>query len=59
MIDAHEYTVVGRYLQKFNAVQKYDALLQHATAANMPEFVTKAATQCTSTPCARPWPTSA
>nr|WP_228529887.1 M14 family metallocarboxypeptidase [Diaphorobacter caeni] len=45
MIDAHEYTVVGRYLQKFNAVQKYDALLQHATAANMPEFVTKAATQ--------------
>lgn len=45
VIDAHEYTVVGRYLQKFNAVQKYDALLQHATAANMPEFVTKAATQ--------------
>ncbi|WP_371813879.1 M14 family metallocarboxypeptidase [Diaphorobacter sp. HDW4A] len=45
MIDAHEYTVVGRYLQKFNAVQKYDALLQHAATANMPEFVTKAATQ--------------
>ncbi len=45
VIDAHEYTVVGRYLQKFNAIQRYDALLQHATTANEPEFVTKAATQ--------------
>ena len=45
VIDAHEYTVVGRYLEKFNAIQKYDALLEHATVANTPEFVTKAATQ--------------
>ncbi|MEO8250126.1 MAG: M14 family metallopeptidase [Burkholderiales bacterium] len=43
VIDAHEYTVAGRYLEKFNAVQKYDALLQYATTANMPEFFTKAA----------------
>ena len=43
VIDSHEYTVVGRYLQKFNAIQRYDALLQHATTANVPEFVTKAA----------------
>lgn len=43
VVDAHEYTVVGRFLQKFGAVQKYDALLQYATTANIPEFLTKAA----------------
>ena len=42
VVDAHEYTVVGRYLQKFNAIQRYDALLQYATTANYPEFLTKA-----------------
>lgn len=42
VVDAHEYTVVGRYLQKFNAVQRYDALLQYTTTANYPEFLTKA-----------------
>ena len=42
VVDAHEYTVVGRFLQKFDAIQKYDALLQYATTANMPEFLTKA-----------------
>ncbi len=43
VIDAHEYTVVGRWLQKFGTVQRYDALLQYATTANLPEFVTRAA----------------
>ena len=42
VVDAHEYTVVGRFLQKFGTVQKYDALLQYATTANLPEFLTKA-----------------
>ncbi|MEO6017036.1 MAG: M14 family metallopeptidase [Polaromonas sp.] len=42
IVDAHEYTVVGRYLQKFGTVQKFDALLQYATTANLPEFLTKA-----------------
>ena len=42
VVDAHEYTVVGRFLQKFDAIQKYDALLQYATTANQPEFLTKA-----------------
>ena len=42
VVDAHEYTVAGRYLQKFNAIQRYDALLQYATTANYPEFLTKA-----------------
>lgn len=42
VVDAHEYTVAGRYLQKFNGIQRYDALLQYATTANYPEFLTKA-----------------
>jgi hypothetical protein len=43
VVDAHEYTAVGRFLEKFGAVQKYDALLQYATTANLPGFLTKAA----------------
>ena len=43
VVDAHEYTVVGRYLEKYGAVQKFDALFQYATAPNIPEFLTKAA----------------
>ncbi len=43
VVDAHEYTVVGRYLEKFGAVQRFDALLQYAMTANMPPFVTRAA----------------
>ncbi len=43
VIDAHEYTVVGRYLEKFGGVQRHDALVQYATTANLPEFITRAA----------------
>ena len=43
VVDAHEYTVVGRYLEKYGAVQRFDALVQYATVANLPEFITKAA----------------
>ena len=43
VIDAHEYTVVGRYLEKFGAVQRFDAMLQYAMTANMPAFISKAA----------------
>ena len=42
VVDAHEHTVVGRYLEKFNAVQRNDLLLQYTTTANYPEFLTKA-----------------
>ena len=37
VVDAHEHTVVGRYLEKFNAVQRHDLLLQYARTANLPE----------------------
>ena len=42
VVDANEYTVVGPYLQKFGTVQKFDALVQYAATANLPEFLTKA-----------------
>lgn len=42
VVDAHEYSVIGRYLEKFGAVQRFDALLQYAMTANVPEFVSKA-----------------
>jgi hypothetical protein len=40
--DAHEHTVVGRYLQKFGALQRYDLLLQQATTANLESELTGA-----------------
>ena len=42
VVDAGEYRVSDIYQQKFGAVQKFDALLQYATTANLPEFLTKA-----------------
>jgi hypothetical protein len=41
-VDSHEYTVVGRYLQKFGTIQKFDAMLQYATTANLSEFMPRA-----------------
>lgn len=43
IVDAHEYSVVGRWLEKFGAIQRYDALLQYATTPNLHPFVTRAA----------------
>ena len=42
VVDLHEYSVLGRYLDKFGAVQRYDVLVQYAMTANLPEFITKA-----------------
>ena len=43
VIDLHEYAVIKPYLEKFGTLQRFDALVQYATVANLPEFVTKAA----------------
>ncbi|WP_341903228.1 M14 family zinc carboxypeptidase [Polaromonas sp. YR568] len=43
VLDAHEYTVMAPYLEKFGGIQKFDALIQYPTTANLPEFLTKAA----------------
>jgi hypothetical protein len=42
VLDAHEFSVVSPYLQKFNAIRRHDALLQYTTTANYPDFLTKA-----------------
>ncbi len=42
VVDAHEYAALGRYVEKFGAVQRFDALVQYAMVANLPEFITKA-----------------
>ena len=42
VVDAHEHTVVGRYLEKFGAVQRNDLLLQYATTANLPRELSRA-----------------
>ena len=42
VVDAHEYSVLGRYLDKFGAVQRFDVLFQYAMTANLPEFIGKA-----------------
>jgi len=42
VLDAHEYNPVSQYQEKFGALQKYDALFQYATTANLPEFLIKA-----------------
>jgi hypothetical protein len=35
VLDLHEFTVAGRWVDKFNAMQRYDALLQAATVGNL------------------------
>jgi hypothetical protein len=42
VVDAHEYPALGSAVAKFGAVQRFDALVQYATTANLPGFVTRA-----------------
>ncbi len=42
VVDSHEFAVLGRYVEKFGAVQRFDALVQYAMVANLPELVTRA-----------------
>ena len=44
-IDSHEFTVAGRYIDKFQGVQRYDALLQTPTTGNVHEFISKASNE--------------
>lgn len=36
VLDSHEFSVGGRWVEKFGALQKYDGLTQFATVANLP-----------------------
>jgi hypothetical protein len=42
IVDMHEYTAAGRYVEKFGTVQRFDAMLQYAMTGNVPDFVTRA-----------------
>jgi hypothetical protein len=45
VLDCHEFSVARRWLEKFNAVQGYDAMIQFATVANLPSSLMDAAEQ--------------
>lgn len=45
VLDLHEFTVGGRWVDKFSAYAKYDALLQAATVGNMDSVLTDLALQ--------------
>jgi len=42
VVDAHEFAALGRYVEKFGAAQRFDALVQYAMVANLPPLVTRA-----------------
>ena len=42
VIDSHEFGALGRYVEKFGAAQRFDALIQYAMVANLPGLVTRA-----------------
>ena len=43
VLDLHEYPVGGAFAEKFGAVQRFDALIQYATVANLHPYITRAA----------------
>jgi hypothetical protein len=43
VIDVHEFTVMDRWVAKFNGVMSYDALIQYATVGNLPQPLTSTA----------------
>jgi len=42
-VDAHEFSVANRWIEKFGVLQSYDLLLQYATNPNVPAGVTRLA----------------
>jgi hypothetical protein len=41
VLDCHEFGVKTRWLEKFGALQGYDALIQYATVSNLPPEITE------------------
>jgi hypothetical protein len=42
VVDAHEFTVLDRWVAKFGGAMRYDALVQYATVGNLPEPIARA-----------------
>lgn len=55
VVDNHEYTVGGRFQQKFQGLQAYDGMLQYAMTPNVAEFVTRAAKEWFAQPIFQAW----
>jgi zinc carboxypeptidase len=45
VLDCHEFGVKLRWFEKFQSLQKYDALIQYATVSNLPPAITEASEQ--------------
>ena len=45
VLDCHEFGVKLRWFEKFQSLQKYDALIQYATVSNLPRAITDASEQ--------------
>jgi len=45
VLDCHEFGVKLRWFEKFQSLQKYDALIQYATVSNLPRVITDASEQ--------------
>ena len=45
VLDCHEFGVKLRWFEKFQSLQKYDALIQYATVSNLPRALTDASEQ--------------
>jgi len=43
VVDAHEFTVLDRWVTKFGGAMRYDALVQYAPVGNLPEPIARAA----------------
>lgn len=50
IVDLQEYPAASQFLQKYQAIQRYDALLQYSATPNQHEFVTRAAREWYTTP---------
>jgi hypothetical protein len=42
VVDAHEFTVLDRWVTKFGGAMRYDALVQYATVGNLPAPIARA-----------------
>jgi Zinc carboxypeptidase len=45
VVDLHEYTVPGTTLDALTGIQRFDALIQHATSPQVPDLINRAANE--------------
>jgi predicted deacylase len=55
VLDLHEFTVGGRWIEKFGVVQRYDALIQSTSVGNMDSALSEFAEREFAAPVQRAW----